>query len=357
MTFFISSTSGPDGANFGGAIFDAVDLRGLEFTTARLPRHIAKLERELRDILADHVRWLNSGGKDGEQANLSEVNMGGLDLSSVNLSAALMSYSILKDAELRNGNFMMTDFTFADMRACDLSGSDLRGAKLQRANLTGAILTGARFDNLPIGTGGGGSVSANLQNAKLRGAKLAGADLSNANLEGCDFTKADLRHADLRGAALTDADFTDALIDGAKLVQPHHRFPAANDAALLLRSCLDADMLGRSSFVDVLFTKWDVVARSADVPEIEQFIAAFTERTRQHCEPRLGRLRFFRLAARPSAHSSLAFAHGLSELFASWMEDSPAFRAPSTTPIRVPEHASEFDRYLWRQLPALRPGG
>lgn len=153
------------------------------------------------------------------------------------------------------------------------------------------------------------------------------------------------------------ADHFAILIDGAKLVQPHHRFPAANDAALLLRSCLDADMLGRSSFVDVLFTKWDVVARSADVPEIEQFIAAFTERTRQHCEPRLGRLRFFRLAARPSAHSSLAFAHGLSELFASWMEDSPAFRAPSTTPIRVPEHASEFDRYLWRQLPALRPGG
>ncbi len=95
--------------------------------------------------------------------------------------------------------------------------SDLRGAKLHRANLSGANLVGARFDILPIGTGGGGSIAANLQRAKLRGAKLAGADLSNANLEGCDFSKADLRHADLRGAKMTDADFTDAVIDGAKL--------------------------------------------------------------------------------------------------------------------------------------------
>ncbi len=153
------------------------------------------------------------------------------------------------------------------------------------------------------------------------------------------------------------ADHFVILVDGARLGQRQHRFTTANDAALLVRSCLDAEMLGRSSFVDVVFTKWDLATASTPLDEMEQFVTAFTERTRQHCAERLGRLRFIRVAARPVPGSPLGFAHGLAELFAAWVQDSPAFGPAHRVPVPLPESASEFDRYLWRRLPALRPVG
>ena len=69
-----------DGANFVGAIVDSVNIKGVEGAAARLPRHVAKLAGELQAIIAEHLRWVNTMGKHGLQANLSEVNLGGLDL-------------------------------------------------------------------------------------------------------------------------------------------------------------------------------------------------------------------------------------------------------------------------------------
>jgi hypothetical protein len=152
------------------------------------------------------------------------------------------------------------------------------------------------------------------------------------------------------------ADHFAILVDGAKLVQRQHRLTATNDAALFLRSCLDAEMLGPASFVDILVTKWDLAARAPEASEIDHSVSAFVERTRQHCEGRLGRLRFLRVAARPLPRSELSFAHGLTDVVASWVTESPRFRVAPPMPVPVPEGASEFDRYLWRQLPALRPG-
>ena len=153
------------------------------------------------------------------------------------------------------------------------------------------------------------------------------------------------------------ADHFVILVDGAKVVQRQHRLTATNDAALFLRSCLDAEMLGRSSFVDMVITKWDLAAAAPEATEIELNVTAFVERTRQHCEGRLGRLRFLRVAARPLPRSGLPFAHGLADVVAPWVTESPRLleRAPASAPM--PEGAPEFDRYLWRQLPALRPGG
>jgi Double-GTPase 2 len=153
------------------------------------------------------------------------------------------------------------------------------------------------------------------------------------------------------------ADHFVILLDGARLGQRQHRFTTANDAALLVRSCLDAEMLGRFSFVDLVFTKWDLATAGASAEEMEQFVAAFTERTRLHCGGRLGRLRFLQVAARPGPGSPLAFAHGLAELFSAWVQDSPAFGPAHRVPVPLPESASEFDRYLWRRLPELRPAG
>jgi hypothetical protein len=151
------------------------------------------------------------------------------------------------------------------------------------------------------------------------------------------------------------ADHFVILVDGGKLLQRPSRLAAANDPAMTLRSLLDAEMLGRRSFVDVVFTKWDLVLGSPAAAEIDEFVGAFAEKTRQHCQPRLGRVRFARVAVRPAAGAAVAYGHGLGDLFRAWVEDSAAFASSAREPVSLPEGASEFDRFLWRRLPALRP--
>jgi hypothetical protein len=151
------------------------------------------------------------------------------------------------------------------------------------------------------------------------------------------------------------ADHFVVLVDGARLVHRQQRFAATHDPGMILRAFVDAEMLGRSAFVDVVFTKWDVVLASPAAAEVDEFVAAFAEKTRGHCEARVGRLRFFRVAVRPARGAPVTYGHGLDELFVSWVEASAAFVPAPVGPIPLPEGASEFDRFLWRRLPALRP--
>ena len=107
---------------------------------------------QLREILTQHVLWLDSDGFQGRRANLPGMSLTRADLSAVNLAGAN-----LFEAELRGANL-----TWAN-----LWGADLRGANLSGADLTGAHLDGAE-----------------LREADLRGADLDGADLRTANLTG-----------------------------------------------------------------------------------------------------------------------------------------------------------------------------
>ncbi len=116
-------------------------------------------EEDLRQILAAHETWLETGGEKGKQADLSR-----------------------------------TDLQEANLRLADLQEADLRGANLQEANLR----------------------LADLQEADLRDAKLQKALLGFANLQGANLRDADLQGANLRGADLTKAkNLTREQLDGA----------------------------------------------------------------------------------------------------------------------------------------------
>ena len=102
------------------------------------PKYRTVSEEELKRILADHQKWLETKGEKG---------------------------------------------TPADLQGAELGGANLQGANLRHANLQGAYLSGA-----------------NLQGADLVRAKLQGAKLGRANLQGADLGRANLLKANLRGA-------------------------------------------------------------------------------------------------------------------------------------------------------------
>ena len=67
-------------------------------------------KKELKEILAQHVLWLDSDGEQGRRADLEGAN--------------------LREAKLRGAN----------LREADLEGADLSGAQLEGADLSGAQL-------------------------------------------------------------------------------------------------------------------------------------------------------------------------------------------------------------------------
>ncbi len=126
------------------------------------------------------------------------------------------------------------------------------------------------------------------------------------------------------------ADSFVLLIDGEKLCDPSERGQAVSDALLLLRRCLDANILGNHSFVYVLFAKWDLLKVAIQKDErMEAYIQKVqSKKFEDPFTDRVGRIRFERIAARPdvSIDSGLSRAYGLSSLFRSWVDESPESR-------------------------------
>jgi hypothetical protein len=149
---------------------------------------------------------------------------------------------------------------------------------------------------------------------------------------------------------LSRADHFVLFIDGEKLAQSDKRHEAFKDADLLLRSCTEAKMLGKWSFVDILFSKYDLINDKEDNEEILKFIELIKKRIEETYSGKMGRLRFSSVAARPAKGSSLPFAHGLEPIFATWVEDSPVYtskRAYSRIDNKV---VREFDTYFLKQI-------
>ncbi len=77
----------------------------------------------LKEILEVHRKWVESGGKEGKQADLREANLQKANLLRANLQEAYLLNANLQEANLLNAN---------------LQGAILVEANLQKANLRGA---------------------------------------------------------------------------------------------------------------------------------------------------------------------------------------------------------------------------
>jgi hypothetical protein len=133
---------------------------------------------DLDRLLAEHRRWIDSGGAQGHRLRLDATDLSGRDLAE-------------------------TLFTNATLRRCDFSGSDCAGAQFSGADLRGAEFIGAKLTGCNMAV-------ARLRHAKLRGGHLDSVNLKGADLAGADLTGADFGDADVTGANLLGADLSEA---------------------------------------------------------------------------------------------------------------------------------------------------
>ena len=139
------------------------------------------------------------------------------------------------------------------------------------------------------------------------------------------------------------------LLDGAMIADPDRRQGTARDALSLLGSLLDADMVDHSTAVDLVVTKWDLIAEAPDVARIDAFLHATAERAEAHGE-RVLELRWHRTAALPT-RTAVPLGFGVDTLLSLWMK--PSVIAPSSapsTPASIPADAREYLRFAARHF-------
>jgi len=169
---------------------------------------------ELKKVIAEHKKWLESGTKEGSRAILREIDTRMADFKGVNLSRADFSRANLvgadfNKAELNKADFSGTNLLGANLKEASLKEVDLRSANLSGSNLCGADLTGAFLYRADLS-------GVDLNRANLSGAELRWADLSWVDLSASKLYKTKIREEDLSGVRYHPEQLKDMIIESSK---------------------------------------------------------------------------------------------------------------------------------------------
>lgn len=134
------------------------------------------------------------------------------------------------------------------------------------------------------------------------------------------------------------------LMDGGRIADPVHRAGAMQSVRQTLRAFLDGGALSRTSRVQVVTTKVDLLEDHPAKDEIDTRLEEFRNRLKTDFGERLGILSFWEVAAR-DPQRGLPPAHGVEQLLASWCASTSV--AVARAPLRIVLN-TEFDRLLSR---------
>lgn len=151
---------------------------------------------------------------------------------------------------------------------------------------------------------------------------------------------------------LRRADTIVVLVDGERLATPAQRTSAQADAADILESVLDANMVSPNCRVEIVFSKLDRVTAAGQAAL--EFLAKTQEKFEGKFRPRVPHLSFRQIAARPAPLSGPVDG-GLADAFVSWTTVLP----PSSTDELLGEPAParddrEFSKFGWRHFERTR---
>jgi hypothetical protein len=96
---------------------------------------------ELDSVISEHKKWLETEGRDGNEADLSGAALGDAYLNGAHLRRAHLSRADLIGADLSRADLSAAVLSGADLSRAELTGTDLKGA-----NLTGTDFKGASYE-------------------------------------------------------------------------------------------------------------------------------------------------------------------------------------------------------------------
>ena len=186
-------------ADFSGAVFDRVDLSGIDFTGANFTRVASGIMRNAPILSTLPTGFVLVSGVNTQNA----VNQ---DPSYNNALYFVGPTAILRNAYLRAASITNCDVTGADFTNADFANVYSRGVSNSFVNP--ATLPNASFF-IKNGYIFGPRVN-------LSGGDFTGLDLSGSVFIGAKFTNAIFTNADLTGSNITSADLSGTTLTGAK---------------------------------------------------------------------------------------------------------------------------------------------
>lgn len=194
-----------DDTKFGGTVVELSRLSPTQLASATAKGGVVEVEypelppEQARAAIAGHVRWIESGGRQGQRLDLEAVRISGPVFAGQDLSGARLRRCSLKAVDMTGVQMNMADLSYSDLREAVLEEGSFRGTNFRRANLGRAHLAGAGFDAMPLD--GDRKWPANFD-----GAILHDADLTNASFVGAVMVNADVGGAIMQGTSLRGVD-------------------------------------------------------------------------------------------------------------------------------------------------------
>lgn len=138
---------------FGAQLLDA-DFSKCPEAVASLPEYAKMLVKlvetistaRLDQVLAAHLRWLETNGEQGTRLNMKGMDLGGRNLDGYDFSGTDFRGARLDRTSMKNVKLVAADLRMASMINANFTGSDLRGAYLSKGALRRAILVDASYD-------------------------------------------------------------------------------------------------------------------------------------------------------------------------------------------------------------------
>jgi uncharacterized protein YjbI with pentapeptide repeats len=195
----------PNGV-FLGAMFDSVNLCGVNFTDAKMTG------ASLRRVVGD-----------------GRTSFNGAHMRQVDLASSSLDGAVLDNAELSHGTVLNLHMCSARFTRANLDSTMWRWVIADSANFALASAKGAEFG---IGSSfvGGRFDRAKLSECVFEGASLRGARFFRADLSNARFQRCDLRGVDASSAVFLNTTMQECRLDGMRL-------EGANREGLNLEGC------------------------------------------------------------------------------------------------------------------------
>ena len=101
-------------------------------------------QSDLDKIIKNHKIYLETDGKEGQKAYLTDVDLTDAYLTDANLTNANLTNANLTNANLTNVDLTNANLTNVDLYNANLTGVDLTNVDLTKASLSHVYLTGVK---------------------------------------------------------------------------------------------------------------------------------------------------------------------------------------------------------------------
>lgn len=132
------------------------------------------------------------------------------------------------------------------------------------------------------------------------------------------------------------ADHLAILVNGVHLAALETRTSVLEETFALVRSLVDASMIGGQTQVQMVLSKYDLIEEHPDKVDILEAWSRFEVRVRGRFSSVLGALAVLGVASRPGPGSSLPLAYRVNDLLSIWVD--------STSQFAVEDHRAELGR-------------